>query len=213
MPTVFLPLSLSKLVTGPTTTTTASSPTRTFTAFATSLVALLHTIITSLERITFNGNPLQFMLVKTTYRPFISLFQQTGVLDKHPELAGFPNYAAAFAIELRRGSPLDVRDFVRSRFKNGTSNFQDVHVFGHHADLPVITEFVYRTENAATTSNRQWKEACGLGSGPYDILRRVSESQGAFTGAYIFIGLLGLFFLHKLVKLVVSLISDWKVMR
>ena len=50
---------------------------------------LLHTIITSLERIAFNGDPLQFMLVETTYQPFISLFQQTGVLDEHPELAGF----------------------------------------------------------------------------------------------------------------------------
>lgn len=29
---------------------------------------------------------------------------------------------------------------------------------------------------------------------------RVSESQGGFTGAFVFIGLLGLFFLHKLVK-------------
>jgi len=50
---------------------------------------LLHTIIMSLECIAFNGNPLQFMLVETTYRPFISLFQQTSVLDEHPELAGF----------------------------------------------------------------------------------------------------------------------------
>jgi len=160
---------------------------------------LLHTIITSLERIAFNGDPLQFMLVETTYQPFISLFQQTGILDEHPELKGFPNYASALAIELRRGSPPDVRDFVRFRFKNGTSNFQDVHVFGHHADIPV-TEFIYRAENAAITSNRQWKEACGLGSGPYDILGRVSESATGFTGAYIFTGLLGLFFLHKLVK-------------
>ncbi|EDR07760.1 uncharacterized protein LACBIDRAFT_298279 [Laccaria bicolor S238N-H82] len=160
---------------------------------------LLHTILTSLERIAFNGDPLQFMLVETTYQPFISLFQQTGVLDEHPELKGFPNYASALAIELRRGSPPDVRDFVRFRFKNGTSNFQDVHVFGHHADIPV-TEFIYRAENAAITSNRQWKEACGLGSGPYDVLGRVYESQGGFTGAYVFVGLLGLFFLHKLVK-------------
>jgi len=31
-------------------------------------------------------------------------------------------------------------------------------------------------------------------------LGRVYESQGGFTGAFVFIGLLGLFFLHKLVK-------------
>ena len=56
------------------------------------------------------------------------------------------NYASALAIELRRGSPPDVRDFLRIKFKNGTAgDFQDVHVFGHHADIP-FTEFIYRAE-------------------------------------------------------------------
>jgi len=56
------------------------------------------------------------------------------------------NYASALAIELRRGSPPDVRDFLRIKFKNGTtSDFQDVHVFSHHADIP-LTEFIYRAE-------------------------------------------------------------------
>ena len=56
------------------------------------------------------------------------------------------DYASAIAIELRRGSPPDVRVFVRLRFKNGTSGaFQDVHAFGHRADIP-LTEFIYRAE-------------------------------------------------------------------
>ena len=56
------------------------------------------------------------------------------------------DFASAIAIELRRGSPPDVRDFLRIKFKNGThSDFQDVHVFGHHADIP-LTEFIYRAE-------------------------------------------------------------------
>ena len=55
------------------------------------------------------------------------------------------DYASALAIELRRGSPPDVRDFLRIRFKNGTRGFEDVHVFGHHADIP-LTEFIYRAE-------------------------------------------------------------------
>lgn len=56
------------------------------------------------------------------------------------------DYASALAIELRRGSPPDLRDFLRVKFKNGTSGtFEDVHVFGHHADIP-LTEFIYRAE-------------------------------------------------------------------
>jgi hypothetical protein len=53
---------------------------------------LLHTILTSLERISFNGDPLQFMLVETTYQPFISFFHQTGITVEHPELAGIRMY-------------------------------------------------------------------------------------------------------------------------
>lgn len=47
---------------------------------------LLHTILTSLERIAFNDDPLQFMLVQTSYQPFISLFHQTEIAKAHPEL-------------------------------------------------------------------------------------------------------------------------------
>jgi hypothetical protein len=55
------------------------------------------------------------------------------------------DYASALAIELRRGSPPEVRDFLRIKFKNGTRGFEDVHVFGHYADIP-LTEFIYKAE-------------------------------------------------------------------
>ncbi|KAF8805235.1 phosphoglycerate mutase-like protein [Phlegmacium glaucopus] len=121
---------------------------------------ILHTILTSLERIAFNGDPLQFLLVETTYQSFISLFRQTGITKEYPNIFGIPDYASALAIELRRGSPPDVRDFLRIKFKNGTDGFEDVHVFGHHADIP-LTEFIYRAEGAAITSNKQWLDICG----------------------------------------------------
>lgn len=126
---------------------------------------ILHTIISALERIAFNGDPLQFMLVETTYQSFISLFRQTGITKMDPEIFGirrwqfyscafFPphsyilipaDFASALAIELRRGSPPEVRDFLRIKFKNGTQGFEDVHVFGHYADIP-LTEFIYKAE-------------------------------------------------------------------
>ena len=56
------------------------------------------------------------------------------------------DYASAIAIELRRGSPPDVRDFLRFRYKNGTTDsWHDIHVFGHRSDVP-LTEFIYRAE-------------------------------------------------------------------
>ncbi|KAH9485762.1 hypothetical protein JR316_0002677 [Psilocybe cubensis] len=155
---------------------------------------LLHTVLESLERIAFNGDPLQFMLVETTYQPFLSLFQQTGITKDRPDLSGFPDYASALAIELRRGSPPDVRDFLRIRFKNGTSHgFEDVHVFGHNADIP-FTEFVYRAEGGAITSNKQWMEVCGIKSPSMDILSVPAFSDHAFTYVVACIALGGLLF-------------------
>ncbi|RDB20580.1 Testicular acid phosphatase [Hypsizygus marmoreus] len=163
---------------------------------------LMHTILTSLERIAFNGDPLQFLLIQTTYQPFISLFHQTGVIDDHPELKGIPEYSSAIVIELRRGSPPDLRDFLRIKFKNGTSEgFKDVHVFGHRADIP-LTEFIYRAENSAITSNKQWKEVCNANSATFGFFSDPSanNTRAAFTGAFAFVGMLALFMVAKLIK-------------
>ncbi|KAF9047598.1 histidine phosphatase superfamily [Panaeolus papilionaceus] len=154
---------------------------------------LLHTILTSLERISFNGDPLQFMLIETTYQAFISLFRQTGIIQDRPELVGIPDFASAIAVELRRGSPPDVRDFLRIKFKNGTAgNFEDVHVFGHHADIP-LTEFIYRAESAAIDSNRAWKSVCGLKSAQFADVFGMSDSGAGYTTIQMVAGLLAIF--------------------
>ncbi|KAJ7048022.1 phosphoglycerate mutase-like protein [Mycena amicta] len=127
---------------------------------------ILHTILSSLERIAFNADPLQLMVVQTTYQPFISLFHQTEMVREFPELAGIPNFGAALAIELRRGLPPDTRDFLRFKFRNGTADadgWRTVHAFGHRADIP-LTEFIYRAEGSAITSNKQWAQVCGVSS-------------------------------------------------
>ncbi|KAJ7776364.1 histidine phosphatase superfamily [Mycena metata] len=124
---------------------------------------LLHTILTSLERMASKDDPLQLMLVQTSYQPFISLFHQTEMVKENPELKGIPNFGSALTIELRSGSPPDLRDFLRFKFKNGTADPQDwrlLHPFGQHADIP-LTEFIYRAEGAAITSNKEWAKVCG----------------------------------------------------
>ncbi|KAJ7697892.1 hypothetical protein B0H17DRAFT_1197222 [Mycena rosella] len=103
---------------------------------------LLHIILTSLERIASNDDPLQMMV--------------TDIVKDHPELKAIPKFGAALAIELRRGSPPNMRDFLRFKFKNGTADLQDwrlLHVFGNTAEIP-LTEFIYRAEGAAITSNK-----------------------------------------------------------
>ncbi|PSS05536.1 hypothetical protein PHLCEN_2v3738 [Hermanssonia centrifuga] len=125
----------------------------------------LNSMLSALQRIAFNGDPLQFMLIESTYQPFISLFHQTEMIKGHPELQAIPDFGSALAIELRR-SPPDSREFLRFKFRNGTEeDFRTVHVFGHHEDI-ALTEFIYRLENSVINSNSHWARTCGVSTGP-----------------------------------------------
>ena len=46
----------------------------------------LSSVLKALQRIAFNGDPLQLMVIETTYQPFISFFHQADVIKSHPEL-------------------------------------------------------------------------------------------------------------------------------
>ncbi|KAN0081472.1 Histidine phosphatase superfamily [Tylopilus felleus] len=157
---------------------------------------ILHSVLQALERIAFNGDPLHFLLIETSYHPFISLFHMLELVKANPDLASIPNFSSAFAIELRRGPPPEDRDFVRIKFKNGTSdNFQTYHAFGHKADIP-LTEFIYRIENYAITSHKQWTATCSVGY--HDPYLHIGSQQGASStvfaacAAILFVGIFAL---------------------
>ncbi|KAJ7077542.1 histidine phosphatase superfamily [Mycena belliarum] len=160
---------------------------------------MLHTILDSLEHIAFNGDPLQLMVVQTSYQPFISLFHQTGMVEDTPALKGIPNFGAALAIELRRGSPPDLRDFLRFKFQNGTASpegWQTIYPFGTKSDIP-LTEFIYRAEGSAISSNKQWAQVCG-GKGSFAgsaMQTAARTSMAVAAGSMVF---LLLFFLGSL---------------
>ena len=126
------------------------------------------------------------------------------------------NYAAALAIELRRGSPPDSRDFLRFKFKNGTKEeFETVHVLGHHADIP-LTEFIYRTEvcfvwcdypnsertsqSAAITSNKQWAQVCGARVSIFDQIGSSGRHFTSYAGVVALIVFIGVFLLSRFVR-------------
>ena len=107
----------------------------------------MYSILTALERISFDGDPLKVLLIQTTYQPMISFFHMTEIAKAYPELQGLPNYASAIAIEIHAGPAPEDRDFVRIKFRNGTQtdNFETLNVFGRKNDIP-LTEFIYRLE-------------------------------------------------------------------
>jgi hypothetical protein len=57
---------------------------------------ILSPILQSLERIAFNGDPLQFLLIHSTYQPFISLMHMTGLTNGRPDLEGVRKYNGTF---------------------------------------------------------------------------------------------------------------------
>lgn len=64
-------------------------------------------------------------------------------------------FGSALAIELRRAPPPDAREFLRFKFRNGTSEeFRTIHTFGHREDIP-LTEFIYRLE-VCLSAYRWW---------------------------------------------------------
>ncbi|KAH8088959.1 phosphoglycerate mutase-like protein [Cristinia sonorae] len=158
----------------------------------------LSSVLRALQRIAFNDDPLQFMLIETTYHPFISFFHQTQMVKNHPELKAIPDFGSALAIELRRAPPPDAREFLRFKFRNGTdSDFQTVHVFNHHEDIP-LTEFIYRLENSVINSNSEWVRACRTSSAT-SWLGLPESASDVTNGNYMDIVLsMGLFFLVML---------------
>ncbi|KDQ56464.1 hypothetical protein JAAARDRAFT_59326 [Jaapia argillacea MUCL 33604] len=158
---------------------------------------IARSILGALERIVYNGDPLQLFLQEVTYQPLISLFHMTDIVVTHPEVKGLPNYASALAIELRSGDGNDPRDFLRFKFKNGTADedFQVLHAFEHHGDIP-LTEFIYRLENAVINNNRNWASVCNSGS-VWTETREAAGVNAIYASVIAAFLLLGMFVLSR----------------
>lgn len=93
--------------------------------------AILPTILDAINDIKNASQPLALRGLAISYKPFISLFNMTGVAQTYPQLAGVVDYAAAMALEVRQGSGSE--DFtVTMVFKNGTNDadFTTYNLFG-----------------------------------------------------------------------------------
>ncbi|CAE6413402.1 unnamed protein product [Rhizoctonia solani] len=116
-------------------------------------------IVSSLNAFANASQPLRFTYLSLSYKPFISLFNMTGVAMQYPELAGIVNYASAVTLELRQptlgGSP-----FVRLNFKNGSeAGFTTYNMFGRNQDTP-LDEFTSRLAPYAIDDLNDWCTTC-----------------------------------------------------
>lgn len=99
---------------------------------------ILPSILDGLKSINDTSNPIKLVYQAISYKPFISLFNLTGVASANPELAGIGifsnlpgsidisltivvNYAAAVALEVRQPTS-GGETVLRFNFKNGTDD-------------------------------------------------------------------------------------------
>jgi hypothetical protein len=92
---------------------------------------IIPSVIGALDRIANASDPLKFASLSISYKPFISLFNMTGMVQSHPELAGLVNYAAALSMELHQPSGA-AEPTIRLNFKNGTDDAN----FKNYAEMP-----------------------------------------------------------------------------
>ncbi|KAL0573387.1 hypothetical protein V5O48_008567 [Marasmius crinis-equi] len=123
---------------------------------------MIPSVTKTLNSIANASNPLKFGYFATSYKPFISLFNMTGVADAHPELQGFVNFAGTIALEVREpaggGDPV-----VRFTFKNGTEEgelkpYSWMNSTG--PDVP-LKQFLDYLQPASISSTSQWCKLCG----------------------------------------------------
>ncbi|KAF8967093.1 phosphoglycerate mutase-like protein [Flammula alnicola] len=120
---------------------------------------ILPSILSGIGNITDSTSPLKFVLEAISYKPFISLFNMTGVDQMNPQLSGVVEYSAAAALEVRQpssgGEPV-----IRFNFKNGTDDvFKTYNFLNSTTDVPVST-FVNALTPFAFADIPTWCKVC-----------------------------------------------------
>ncbi|KAG9123234.1 hypothetical protein FRC07_000070 [Ceratobasidium sp. 392] len=121
---------------------------------------VLPDILTSLDAFADASQPLRFTYLSLSYKPFISLFNMTGVAQANPQLAGIVDYASAITFELRQSSSRSA-PVVRMSFKNGSDEaaFTTYSMFGAEGDTP-LKVFMSRLSPSQINDLTTWCAAC-----------------------------------------------------
>ncbi|KAG8755225.1 hypothetical protein FRC12_010955 [Ceratobasidium sp. 428] len=121
---------------------------------------VLPDILTSLNAFANSSQPLRFTYLSLSYKPFISLFNMTGVAQSNSQLAGIVNYASSITFELRQPSSGSA-PVVRMSFKNGSddASFATYGMFGGQGDT-LLVDFTSRLSPYQVDDLETWCTAC-----------------------------------------------------
>nr|GAT43805.1 predicted protein [Mycena chlorophos] len=120
---------------------------------------VLPNIINGLRNIANETNPIKFAYQSLAYKPFLSLFNMTGVAQTYPQLANLVNYAAAVTMEVRQPSD-GSEPVIRFSFKNGTdAEFVQYNLIGADGDV-TISALANHVNSALVNTTAQWCTVC-----------------------------------------------------
>ncbi|KAG6909270.1 hypothetical protein DXG01_001332 [Tephrocybe rancida] len=111
---------------------------------------IIPSIISGFQSILSETDPVKFVYHAISYKPFISLFNMTKVVEV--------NYAAVLALEARQ--PASGAPVLRFNFVNDTeSDFKTYSVLGSSSDVP-LSDFINYLQPAAIDSLPKWCSVC-----------------------------------------------------
>ncbi|PIL35202.1 hypothetical protein GSI_02992 [Ganoderma sinense ZZ0214-1] len=128
---------------------------------------MIPSVVTALQRIANSTDPLKFHYSAIAYKPFLSLFNMTGVVADGALPPAIVNYAASVVLEVRQPSS-GSSPVVRFTFKNGTDDatyrtypmrFTGWDGSSSSADAPLAT-FVQAFAPAGINTTLEWCNAC-----------------------------------------------------
>ncbi|KAI0754618.1 phosphoglycerate mutase-like protein [Daedaleopsis nitida] len=176
---------------------------------------MIPSVVTAMQRIANASDPLKLHYSAIAYKPFLSLFNMTGVVADGALPPTFVNYAGSVVLEIRQPASSS-EPVVRFNFKNGTDD-SAFHSYpmqfpGWDAsagqDVPVST-FVRAFQPVGINTTLQWCNACAqtqargcaalyAGNGTVSVAAashdRISPVGAGFLGAGLTIAVFGAVF-------------------
>ncbi|OSX57261.1 hypothetical protein POSPLADRAFT_1157245 [Postia placenta MAD-698-R-SB12] len=145
---------------------------------------MLPGVIDALDRVANASDPLKLGYYTINYKPLLSMFNMTGVVNSGELPAALVDYAAAVVLEVRQTSGSS-EPLIRFQFKNGTAE-EDFSTYSMvfdgwdgSGDVPMST-FLSAFGPAAINTTADWCNVCGQ-----TTLRGCSEALAAAADANV----------------------------
>lgn len=121
---------------------------------------MIPSILEAFDTIIDPNNAMKLYITAISYKPFLSLFNITGVAAANPQLAGIVDYASVVALEVRQPNNDPSQATVRFNFKNGSDpEFTTYNWMGTTGDINLQT-LSKTLSGYMVNGTEQWCNAC-----------------------------------------------------